>query len=161
MKATIRHRNPPDIRHRRRRCIELRCYSGLVSSATGDVLDLLTLTRAQPQAAAVACGVAAPPRCGIYAKAQSSGRATVAYTKLELAYLEEIRRRLGELRAFINPLDLTESTDVRELARLRAIQGNMAPRKCAPPTRPGTRAHGASNTVRRLNRGDHLVISVA
>jgi hypothetical protein len=66
----------------------------------------------------------------IYAKAQSSGRATVAYTKLELTYLEEVRRRLGELRAFINSLDLTESTDVRDwytaLARLRAIQGNIS-----------------------------------
>ena len=54
----------------------------------------------------------------------------MGYTKLELAYLEEIRRRLKELRAFINTLDLTESTDVRDwytsLARLRAIQGNVS-----------------------------------
>jgi hypothetical protein len=54
----------------------------------------------------------------------------VGHTKLELAYLEEIRRRLGELRTFINPLDLTDSTDVRDwysaLAKVRAIQGNIS-----------------------------------
>jgi len=69
-----------------------------------------------------------------------------------------------------NPLHLPpECFNAREFVRANGscavakgtAMRTLAPRKCAPPTRPGTRAHGARNTVRRLNGGDHLVISVA
>lgn len=76
-----------------------------------------------------------------------------------IACLHRVRNPLHLLPECFNGREFVRSDESCAVADGTVIR-TLAPRKCAPPTRPRTRAHGARNTVRRLNRGDHLAVSV-
>ncbi len=100
-----------------------------------------------------------------FASAQHAVRDAARDTRFDtcavgISCLHRVRNPLHLPPERFNGSEFVRADESRAVAE-GSVMRTLATRKCAPPTRPRTCAHGARNTLRRLNRGDHLAISVA